>query len=91
MKKILVTVLVVIDEQRIEKKYPNFEPNYENTEQGLLKFASNLLEQEESMLEFGFGVYVENVEDTDSIGYQRTQNILQRYDSIEYWDNERFE
>lgn len=30
MKKILVKVVVAIDEQGIAKKYPNFKINYEN-------------------------------------------------------------
>ncbi len=90
MKKILVKALVVIDEQAIVNKYPNFKINYENSDQGFKDFAFNLMMREDTMSDFGFGVYVESAEDTDSIDYLRTENILERYDNIEYWDYETF-
>jgi len=88
MKEILVRVLVAIDEQTIVNKYPNFRINYDNSDQGLKDFAVNMMIREDTMHEFGFGVYVEGVQDTDSIDYLRTENILERYDNVEYWNDE---
>jgi hypothetical protein len=91
MKKIMVRVIVAINEQGIANKYPNFKINYENSDQGFTDFALNLMTREDTMSDFGFRVYVESAEDTDSIDYLRTENILERYDNVEYWDAEIFD
>lgn len=80
--------MVAIEEQGIAKKYPNFKINYGNSEQGFEEFALNLMMREDTMSEVGFGVYVESVQDMDSIDYLRTEDILERYDNAEYWNDE---
>ncbi len=59
MKTYTFEIEVAIDEDNIEKKYPNFRFNYINNEKGLREFAKSLATPfyaNQTMKEYGFKI-----------------------------------